>query len=73
MRKPFYLHRGFIGWSGIGRAPEAMYFILYLLYIHKKRPSPMFLLLIAVSFVTWDVYYANIFRGFLDYVRQARM
>ena len=34
--KRFYLHRGFIGWSGIGRAPEAMYFT-YIICIYKDN------------------------------------
>ena len=64
--KRFYLHRGFIGWSGIGWAPEAMYFILRHLYIQRQRPSPT-----AVSSLTWDVNHA-IFSQLLDHVYQAR-
>ena len=68
---PIYLHRGFIGWSGIGRAPVAMYFI-YIICIYKDNALLQLLYyLTAISSLRWDVY--HIFPQLLNQYYQACM
>ena len=72
MRSDFYLHRGFIGWSGIGRAPEAMYFT-YIICIYKENALlQCFYYFIVELLLIWELYYAIFLGGFLDYVYEAR-